>query len=214
MLDSEYWDSFYENDNNWGQPNTKILCLVKTLQEKFGTTKIRVLDLACGNGRYAVALAELGTKVDCIDFSPVAVNRLKAQARKHGLDNLISPYCCDVREFRIPPFNYHLVLASGLFEYLIEAELQKLIGDCQKGTVIEGANAFVWLLQHREAAKVFGECPHACGMVEDIYIHSRAWQIISWQADFKEDFHPLNKNDEPQWHKHYIGRLIATRVAE
>jgi len=46
----------------------------------------RVLDVACGMGRNAVYLAERGFSVTAVDVSPVALDLLKAQVDKRGLD--------------------------------------------------------------------------------------------------------------------------------
>lgn len=46
------------------------------------------LDLACGLGGNALALAERGLQVTAWDLSPVAIERLRAFAAERGLDNL------------------------------------------------------------------------------------------------------------------------------
>jgi SAM-dependent methyltransferase len=45
----------------------------------------RALDLACGLGRNALALARAGWRVDAVDVSDVALERLAARARSEGL---------------------------------------------------------------------------------------------------------------------------------
>ena len=54
ILDSFFWDAFYRSGNDWGQPNAGVLTILGELQKTFDTPSICVLDLACGNGRYAV----------------------------------------------------------------------------------------------------------------------------------------------------------------
>ena len=46
----------------------------------------RALDLACGEGRNAVWLAERGWSVTGIDFSDVAIERARRQAAERGVD--------------------------------------------------------------------------------------------------------------------------------
>ena len=213
VLSLVYWDSFYASGNNWGQPRPQILAIVDELQRTFGAREIRILELACGNGRYAIPFAELGAQIDGVDFSEVALAQLRARAEERGIGNLIQSHCADVREFLIKPSWYHLVFASGLFEYLGKDELFTLIHDVQAGTVIQGVNAFVWLLQHPEAATIPGEYPLVPGTIEDIYTFSPGWQVISSEAYLKEDYHPLEVNGGPQKHKHYVGRMIAKRTA-
>jgi SAM-dependent methyltransferase len=212
VLDSAYWNTFYGNGNDWGQPNAGVLGILTELQQAFKGTGIHVLDLACGNGRYAVPLAGHGAKVDCVDFSETAIAQLEARARERDVSGLIQSYCGDVRLFPIEPEMYHLVLASGLFEYLTETELAALVPHVQTGTVPQGINAFVWLLQHAEATLVPQEYPVAPGTVESMYLSSPGWHLVCSQADLKDDFHPLEKGGKPQKHKHYIGRMVAKKL--
>ncbi|MDB5037212.1 MAG: ribosomal protein methyltransferase-like protein [Bacteriovoracaceae bacterium] len=46
----------------------------------------KILDVACGEGRNAVALASMGHKVTAIDFSAVALERAKSLARESGVE--------------------------------------------------------------------------------------------------------------------------------
>lgn len=44
-----------------------------------------LLDLGAGGGREAVALARMGFRVTCVDYSPVLLERTIAHAERHGL---------------------------------------------------------------------------------------------------------------------------------
>ncbi|HKI51029.1 MAG TPA: methyltransferase domain-containing protein, partial [Geothermobacteraceae bacterium] len=46
----------------------------------------KALDIACGMGRNALFLAERGFSVTAVDFSPVALDWLKAEAVQRELD--------------------------------------------------------------------------------------------------------------------------------
>ena len=211
FLRQDYWNTFYRNQNDWGQPRSQILEIVKELQKTFAKSEIHILELACGNGRYTIPFAELGARVDCVDFSEIAIAQLRNRAMERGVADQIRSFCGDVRGFSIEPSQYHLVTASGLFEYLDETELRVLISVVQTGTAIRGVNAFVWLLQHPEGTTVPGEHPLGPGIVEEIYESSPTWAIVSSEAYFKDDFHPLVEGGKPQEHKHYIGRMVAKR---
>ncbi|RAX52988.1 hypothetical protein CCY99_06360 [Helicobacter sp. 16-1353] len=62
-----------------------------------------VLDLGCGNGRYALALAQNAKNVLCFDISPNMLENVKADAKKHGFSN-IHTFCGDWGEFDIAEF--------------------------------------------------------------------------------------------------------------
>jgi SAM-dependent methyltransferase len=75
-MDAAGWDARYrEHDLVWGiQPNRWVEQELAT--EPPGTA----LDLACGEGRNALWLAELGWNVTAVDFSAVAIEKARALA--------------------------------------------------------------------------------------------------------------------------------------
>ena len=70
----------------------------------------RALDLACGSGRNALYLTQLGWQMTAVDGSPVAVEVLKARAHERGLDVDICIADLERGEFEIPPGTYDLIL--------------------------------------------------------------------------------------------------------
>ena len=68
------------------------------------------LDLACGSGRNALYLAELGWHVTAVDGSPVALDVLKARAHERALE--IDTRIADLErgEFKIPSERFDLIL--------------------------------------------------------------------------------------------------------
>ena len=65
------------------------------------------LDLACGHGRNAIYLANLGWRVTAVDSSPVAIRLLRE--RSSGLD--VDPRVADLEagEFQIRPASFDLI---------------------------------------------------------------------------------------------------------
>lgn len=70
------------------------------------------LDLAAGEGRNAIWLAERGWQVDALDFSSVAVERAERLASERGVT--LSTRQVDLTEFSPTPDTYDLVLVSYL----------------------------------------------------------------------------------------------------
>lgn len=80
------------------------------------------LDSACGSGRHALCLAEAGYRVSALDFSPVALDLLQADARRRGLD--VTAIQTDLEgECRLPPGPFDLVIQ---FYYLYRPLLVRL----------------------------------------------------------------------------------------
>jgi len=70
----------------------------------------RALDLACGEGRNAVWLAERGWKVLGVDYSDVAIRRARSLAEAQGVD--VELEVGDVLDHPLAPEAYDLVLLA------------------------------------------------------------------------------------------------------
>jgi SAM-dependent methyltransferase len=92
----------------------------------------RALDVACGDGRNARYLAELGFEVDALDISDVVVDRLRAAAATLGLS--VSPRAVDLeREFCLPGSAYDVVVS---FNYLQRSLFAPLAGALRPGGLL------------------------------------------------------------------------------
>ncbi|MDJ0466919.1 class I SAM-dependent methyltransferase [Streptomyces sp. H27-C3] len=72
------------------------------------------LDLGCGNGGDALWLAGQGWHVTAVDISAVAVERLAALARSHGLGDRAITVRHDVHK-SLPPGGFDLICAHYLY---------------------------------------------------------------------------------------------------
>lgn len=72
----------------------------------------RALDLACGEGRNAVWLAERGWRVTGVDFSPVALEKGRRLAEHRGVE--VEWVVSDVLDYRAPASGFELVLVAYL----------------------------------------------------------------------------------------------------
>lgn len=80
-MNSDDWDKRYrEKKLVWSAGPNQFL-----VQELASMPVGRALDLACGEGRNAIWLAEQGWKVVASDYSPVAIEKAKARCSKLGL---------------------------------------------------------------------------------------------------------------------------------
>jgi SAM-dependent methyltransferase len=96
--DREKWDARYSKDLGGTEPSTIIIdyCPLASVGN--------ALDIACGNGRNSIFLAESGFYVDAVDISPVATSQL---AGKHVNVNAI---CTDLDTWAVPPNRYELII--------------------------------------------------------------------------------------------------------
>ena len=100
------WNAKYAARELWGvEPNRYVEPVAGSLAPG------RALDLACGEGRNAIWLAERGWKVTAVDFADVAVDR--GRARERGAD--VEWVVADVLQW-IPP--------AGAFDFVLLCYLQ------------------------------------------------------------------------------------------
>ncbi|WFR58761.1 class I SAM-dependent methyltransferase [Anaerocolumna sp. AGMB13025] len=82
MGNSHYWDDKFKiRGQELMQPEGRM---VKDMA--YFPKEGKILDLACGDGRNTIFLAELGYQVTAVDFSNIAVERLKQFALQKQLE--------------------------------------------------------------------------------------------------------------------------------
>jgi SAM-dependent methyltransferase len=103
-MDSARWDRRYaEGQLLWGSRPNRFL-----EQEAAGLDAGRAIDLACGQGRNAVWLAEQGWEVTGVDFSAVALDQARALAAERGV--AVDWIHADLVAYRPEPQAYDLAL--------------------------------------------------------------------------------------------------------
>jgi len=112
------WDRKYaEKELLWSAKPNRVL-----VAEVAGLAPGRALDLACGEGRNAIWLAELGWRVAAVDFSEIAIAKGRERAARLGLD--VDFVCADLLDFEPEPAAFDLVLVLYL---QIPAEERRLV---------------------------------------------------------------------------------------
>jgi SAM-dependent methyltransferase len=107
-MDRADWDIRHADDERrWtGEPSRFLVAEVDGLRPG------RALDLACGQGRHAVWLAERGWRVTGVDFSTVGIEKARAHGAARGVD--VEWLNLDLVEFAPEPEGFDLVLVFYL----------------------------------------------------------------------------------------------------
>jgi SAM-dependent methyltransferase len=107
-MDSAHWDERYAGrELVWTSEPNRFL-----VQEVDGLAPGRVLDLACGEGRNAVWLAERGWQVTGVDFSKVGLEKARQLENARGVH--IEWILADLLDYRPGPRAFALVIVFYL----------------------------------------------------------------------------------------------------
>jgi len=107
-MDSHDWDQRYaERDLVWSAGPNRFL-EAETADLPAG----RALDVACGEGRNAIWLAERGWRATGVDYSPVAIDKARAWATERGVE--VEWIVGDVTAWTPAPRGYDLVAVMYL----------------------------------------------------------------------------------------------------
>jgi SAM-dependent methyltransferase len=74
------------------------------------------LDLACGTGRNAIALAENGWRVEAVDLSPLALQILTEHAEEAGVREAIDTELIDLDRFDPGEKRYDMILMANYLD--------------------------------------------------------------------------------------------------
>jgi SAM-dependent methyltransferase len=108
VMDSASWDRRYEGrELVWtAEPNRFLVAETETLAPG------RAIDLACGEGRNAIWLAERGWQAVGADFSEVGLRKARELANRRGVN--VEWVAADLIDYRPDPRAFDLVLAFYL----------------------------------------------------------------------------------------------------
>jgi tellurite methyltransferase len=130
-----FWEESYERPGKLdtfggGKPNKLVVKVASRL-----APGIKVLDLACGEGRNALYLAGLGFQVSAFDISESGIEKLRAVATERGLE--IDTSVCDMREYKFP-CQFDLIVCQGCLHLIERDQWQSLINQMKEFTVPGG----------------------------------------------------------------------------
>lgn len=103
------YDKYYQTENLFGAPYPELLDFYSTIKNKG-----KLLDLGCGQGRDAIALASIGFEVVGIDYSKVGIAQLNkiAKERKLSIHGIVG----DIYEYsNFDEFDF--ILLDSMFHF-------------------------------------------------------------------------------------------------
>lgn len=106
---SEGYDKHYQTENLFGAPYPELVAFYAGLSHRG-----KLLDVGCGQGRDAIALARLGYEVTGIDHSAVGIEQMNKIAIIEGLP--LTGVVSDIYEYADFP-QYDFILLDSLFHF-------------------------------------------------------------------------------------------------
>ncbi len=103
------YDKHYQTVNLFGEPYPELIDFFDAIQEKG-----KLLDLGCGQGRDAIALARIGYDVTGVDSSRVGIEQMNRIASEEKL--MLEGIVADIYEFKNFR-SFDIVLMDSMFHF-------------------------------------------------------------------------------------------------
>lgn len=199
-----YDEGYAQCPRFWGQ--TPAVLVQKAIDMFASIEQKTAIDLGCGDGKNAVALARAGFRVVALDKSEIAVRNA---INSYGTGD-VSWLVADLTSIEGPPACYDLVIATGSLHCLASDDaIVRAIKGMQRLTKPGGLNV----------VSAFDDGPqdmegHDAGFRPTLMPHARyvelysAWEVIDATTVLQADEHPHNRVP----HHHSITRLLARRA--
>jgi SAM-dependent methyltransferase len=126
MNSRDRWNERYAQPGRQWMPETPSEWLVA--HEALLAGGGRALDVACGDGRNALYLAQLGYMVDAIDVSDVAIAALRRTIEERGLTMTITVGVVDLEREPLPAGPYDVIVMTNFLQRDLFEPLQDALG--------------------------------------------------------------------------------------
>jgi ubiquinone/menaquinone biosynthesis C-methylase UbiE len=118
------WDEIYHNNDLYSFLYQERKKTVLSLVDEFGRGPgARALDVGCGPGLIALALAERGYSVEAIDAAAPMIELTRKLAAESDAGYRVRTSQCDIRGLYFADNSFDLVLAVGVMEWLPSLEV-------------------------------------------------------------------------------------------
>lgn len=123
---------------------------------------LRVLDLGCGVGRNCIAIAQrfsdIDCRIDCVDILELAIEKLKQNAEKYGVENSIHGYPMPLENYLIRESGYDLILAVSALEHAdSEESFVRILKEIRNGICEDGIFCLIMNTDVQEVDKSTGQ---------------------------------------------------------
>jgi tellurite methyltransferase len=200
-----FWESSYSepSQQTFGPPAEGVLRLTTRMSP--GAV---VLDLGCGDGRNALALAERGFDVEALDISEAGVAKLEALAAERGLS--LEARVEDVTSFRFPRA-YDLIVAHGVLHLLAREQWEAVLDRMKRSTAPGGWNVVVVFTDRLPPP--LDLAPHVKGAFREGELAER-YRGRGWTVELDARYTLRDEHPGGVRHVHPVNEIVARRSPE
>lgn len=128
---AEFWYTTYQRNDVTSVVNRLRQNVALRYVEKLSPPKTaRILEIGCGAGGTAFALACKGYGVDAVDHSSTMVEMTKRYAKQNGVESRVRVAIEDVHELKFNDQSYDLIIALGVVGWL--HDLKKALNEIKR----------------------------------------------------------------------------------
>lgn len=200
MIAHDYEEKYRQEGYYWGvTPN--YLCY-ELMQRRPPVRPLKVLDMACGEGKDAVFLAKNGYLVTAFDLAAEGLKKGRQLAEKNS--TFVDFYRADINDFELKD-KYDIIFCSGALHYITPEKRSEVISKIKSHTVDGGLNVL----------NVFVEKPFIINKEKNDGRLWRSGQLFTEYYDWRitlmeENIFDCNSGGFP--HQHCMDVMIAERV--
>jgi 2-polyprenyl-3-methyl-5-hydroxy-6-metoxy-1,4-benzoquinol methylase len=128
------YDKYYQTINLFGEPYPELIDFLTNYPKKG-----KLLDLGCGQGRDAIALAKLGYEVLGVDYSKVGIDQMNTIAKAENLK--LQGIVTDI--YKLESYDeFDIILLDSMFHFTKKDKLkegaliQKIIAQIKQGSIM------------------------------------------------------------------------------
>ncbi len=172
-----WWECFwYDPAKNFGPPRKELIDLV--VREGYRKEKLTVVDVASGDGRYAISLAKAGCEVEAVELTTTGVERIKKNASETSVT--VGTTQGDFLQLSEENRQYDVVVSSGFLEELNTPSDQiKAIKGLQQWTKPNGLLVLKFCLEIKDRG-IRTQDNFAIN-----FFDLNEWEIIQHEADLQ-----------------------------
>lgn len=196
-----YEEEYKTQEYYWGIVPSKM-CL-RVLELMPPTTRLKLLDIGCGEGKDAVFFARNGYDVTAFDISDAGIEKTKRLADNAGVQ--VTVFKADILDFRLDT-NFDILFSSGVLHYVKPQLREELFSNYKQFTNANGLHIFNVFVNKPFIDPPPEKEPTACKWISgELFTHYHDWLI----QECSEVIFDCDSSGIP--HQHAMNKVIAQK---